>query len=275
MSRYVVLFFFGCAVIFAILLSLPGFEVAARDMPCFMNGDRAAMVEASSDYIKNQTPSISRVEIEQIRTAFLNAPPKKSAQPEVYVPVYRTPEKEKVKDEAFFKNAVFLGDSITEGILLSGVVEDTKVVATKGMSVRRAVDKLAEISAASPEKLYVLLGINDLINYNMTVEQHVNSYRTFLEAAKQQLPNTTIYVQSVFPLAKKYDGTKNQLSNAKIDTFNTQLAAVCDEMQIRYIDVSGSIKDSEGYMLADLSSDGLHVRISYYPFWLNILMENS
>lgn len=271
---------FGYAFFLCLLLASPVSHIKAGNFSALSDYQRFTLVETSARYIQTLAPKFSAIELENIRQAILSAAkvhvPQKTQNiaDAPYVLISRTPEKEEMSDPAFFRDAAFLGDSITEGLLINGPEEST-ILASKGMTLKQAAKEIPQLVGASPKKVYILLGINDIADYHAPLDRHITAYRTLLETLMQDLPNSAIYVQSVFPIAEKYNNTKTKLTNEKISQFNTMLSLLCQELGLRYIDISASFLDDSGCMLSTLSSDGLHLRAAYYPFWLNLLMENS
>ena len=192
-----------------------------------------------------------------------------------YETVVRTIDKEELIDKAFFDNAAFIGDSLTEGLLIYGLIDNCPLIAAKGMTAEKAQKELGKFGGRGIQRVYLLLGVNDLTNYNQSIDSMLVSYRSLLQNLSQDLPDADVYVQSVFPLARKYNASKTRLTNEKIDEYNEGLLAICRELNIRFIDVAQSFSDEDGYMPGDYTSDGLHIKVSFYNSWMNILHENS
>jgi len=193
-----------------------------------------------------------------------------------YKTVRRRPQKEELKDAGFFNNSVFIGDSLSEGLLLTDIFDEgTTVIAQKGMTARKVMKSPEMLEGMHPDRIYILLGINDLCNYNASVEYHARSYGEMLDYLIESFPESEIIVQSVFPLALKYKNEKTKLTNEKIDEFNARICELCEQKGPVFVDLSTSFKAENGFMYDEMTSDGLHLRASYYPFWLNLLMEST
>lgn len=259
------------------LLFLPVYHLQAGNLSTVSPYQQLLMVQASARYLKSLSSQLTGLEIASLRTAILEAAKNQRPKAEnlVYVPVSRPPEKEKLADPAFFNGAAFLGDSITEGLSLSGPTDGVTVLAAKGMTIKKAASEISKLVSSCPKRVYILLGINDMTNYNVPLEHHIESYRALLSALTEELPDASLYVQSVFPIAARYDNGKTKLTNEKITQFNEMLSLLCKELGLRYIDLCASLADTEGCLTDFLTSDGLHLKAAYYPFWLNLLMENS
>lgn len=191
-----------------------------------------------------------------------------------YQPVVRAPQEEELKDPSFFSDALFLGDSITTGLELYDVLVDTPVVASLGMGLRSAKDEVPTIQQANPKRVFMLMGINDLADYSRSVDQIAADYVEFYKTLRDALPETTIYVEGLFPIAQKYDNSKNQITNEKIDQFNAKIREGIDNNRVYYVDLSASLKDENGQLHDEVTLDGMHLKKSYYGYWMNLLMEN-
>lgn len=177
-------------------------------------------------------------------------------------------------DEEFFNKALFIGDSITEGISAYGLLDDKNVLAVKGLTISKAEKEMDRIVKRHPEKIYILLGSNDML-YGMDSEKFSSHYIEFIQNIKDKLPETKIYIQSIFPVAKNVESKKPLLANPRIDEFNSVLKKKAEEQGITYIDISSLLKDGSGVMNKDYTSDGIHVKYKFYSIWLNCVKENS
>lgn len=186
----------------------------------------------------------------------------------------RTPTKEDLKDPAFFNDCVLLGDSITQGLQLFDVMDPTNIIATKGMNVSEGAKHIKEIKAKGKKRVIVLLGINDLADYNKSVEYVAGKYGDFAKQLSEAMPDANIYVQSVLPVAKSYNNSKTKITNEKINQYNTLLKSEVEGGNVHYLDVNPSMRDSEGYLPAEVTSDGLHMKKDYYGYWMNVIMEH-
>ncbi|HEY9602403.1 MAG TPA: GDSL-type esterase/lipase family protein, partial [Allocoleopsis sp.] len=61
------------------------------------------------------------------------------------------------------------------------------------------LNRIDDIIQSKPQKLFLLIGINDLY-YGKRVAYIVDNYSLILETLKKQIPQTTVFVQSVLPI---------------------------------------------------------------------------
>lgn len=169
-----------------------------------------------------------------------------------------------------FKNDVFIGDSITEGIISYGLVDDSKVIANKGFTALKAQNEVTGLKGSAPQKIFILLGINDVL-YDMTSEQFIENYIQVVNKLKSEAPNAQIYIQSIFPVSNKAENKKPRLSNFRIDEFNSALKQMASEQGVYFIDVASLFKDDSGCMREECTFDGIHLKYKYYISWLDYL----
>lgn len=177
-------------------------------------------------------------------------------------------------DEEFFNKALFIGDSITEGISAYGLLDETNVLAVKGCTILKAEKEIDTIVKRNPDKIYILLGSNDLL-YGMDSKKFSSEYVEFIHHIKDKLPDSKIYIQSIFPVSKDVENEKPMLSNSRIDEFNTELKSMADQQGISYINVEKLLKDDMGIINEDYTSDGIHVKYKVYSIWLDYVKKNS
>lgn len=177
-------------------------------------------------------------------------------------------------DEEFFSNALFIGDSITEGISAYGLLDASNILAAKGLTISKAEKEMDTIVKRHPEKIYILLGSNDLL-YGMDSEEFSSDYIEFIQHIKDKLPETKIYIQSIFPVSRNIEIEKPLLSNSRIDEFNVNLKKKAEAQGIGYIDISSLLKDGSGIMNKEYTSDGIHVKYKFYSIWLDCVKNNS
>lgn len=177
-------------------------------------------------------------------------------------------------DEEFFNDALFIGDSITEGISAYGILDGANILAVKGLTISKAEKEIETIVKKHPTKIYILLGSNDLL-YGMDSEKFSSDYMEFIQHIKDKLPDAKIYIQSIFPVSKDVEGKKPLLSNSRIDEFNRDLRKKAEQQGVSFIDISYLLKDGSGIMNKDFTSDGIHVKYKFYSIWLDWVKKNS
>lgn len=178
----------------------------------------------------------------------------------------------------FFDEAVFVGDSILrsvgryaaqrqeEGEALLG---EARFLAADGYtlyagSLRQAdPDKISLILNGNPvtvpegikalkaTRALVMLGLND--GAGSQLEKQLGFYERMITRIKEANPGLQLIVLSVTPVVKT--GQTKRIRQLSLDQFNLGLEALCEKMAVDFWDVSSALKDEEGYLNRDYSSD--------------------
>ncbi|MFJ6265824.1 GDSL-type esterase/lipase family protein [Lysinibacillus xylanilyticus] len=176
--------------------------------------------------------------------------------------------------KSIFKNSLFFGDSITEGINYQDLIDDTNVIAEAGkvtvMAIEDDVDKVVE---RKPEHIFMSFGINDLLMpmdlegnpIDNPVRYSIDNYSKLIQKVKENLPNVNIHILSVTPVTDKALQEFPQYKH--IDEYNEQLKELAKAEKAEYIDLSPIFdKDLDLY-----DEDGVHFKANYYTQLLDLL----
>lgn len=135
------------------------------------------------------------------------------------------------------------------------------------------IARIHEAIAAQPSKIFILAGINDisLQRSNATI---LRQMKLLLRQLKAGSPDTEIYVQSLLPINDeklKYSRLKGK--EVQIDEYNQALKAMCDEMEVNYIDIHTSLLESPRCLKAEYTDDGLHINEDAYAVWVELIKQ--
>lgn len=163
--------------------------------------------------------------------------------------------------------SIVLGDSLSQWMPMQQLPKEA-IWLNQGISgdtTRGVLQRLSAFRETRPDSIYVLAGINDLKRGASDGEVLVN-LRQIMSRLRQQHPQTEIVVQSLLPNAVG-------ISNARIRNLNQQLARMAQEQRVSYLDLYAQFADNEGELLADLSTDGLHLNDYGYAVWQSVLQN--
>lgn len=92
---------------------------------------------------------------------------------------------------------VFLGDSLSDYCEWSEFFPNQRIKnrGIAGDTTDGILNRIDEVIQSKPQKLFLLIGINDL-NQGKTRTHIVTNYRLILKTFKEQSPQTIVYVQS-------------------------------------------------------------------------------
>ncbi|MBE6883334.1 MAG: hypothetical protein E7487_01875 [Ruminococcaceae bacterium] len=193
-------------------------------------------------------------------------------------------------DNSYFDDALFIGDSITEGIKSYNLMSNTTVISNVGISLfnvatRQCINTGDGTRITIPQamkqhpnakKIYIMLGVNGL--NGTTVEQFTNLYGNFIDIAKGTHPHAQIYIISMFPIneTKFYNsGYPKGITNAQIDKFNHELMKLSTAKGVHFLYVAECIKEPNGSLSANVTGDGMHIGPAYYERWFKYMREHT
>lgn len=191
----------------------------------------------------------------------------------------------------YFSDAVFIGDSRTDGLRLYSGIRGTTFLSYKGITVfdvmERTDKKVVEIDGekytildalgkAQYKKVYVALGVNEL-GY-LDSGKFAEEYGKLIDEIRRLQPDAEIYIQALVPVNPDKCEQYHQpswLNNETMDLYNTALKALCTEKQVIFLNISEVMVDENGILPAEATSDGLHFTKSWYQKWLDYLMTHT
>ena len=207
--------------------------------------------------------------------------------PEVVDPVIPDEPEEPVSqfttvDASYFDDALFLGDSHTDGFHDYAGLGNATYFTKNGLTVKDAVEKsfieldgkkvtLAEaLGTRQVGKVYILLGINEIGAY--TAADWAAQYKSLLDLVREKQPDAVIFIQSIFHTTQKKSDS-SYFKNEVINERNAAIAQLADGKTIFYLDLNPLFDDENGALRADYSGDGVHVRAPYYVQWRDHLYQ--
>ena len=163
---------------------------------------------------------------------------------------------------------VMLGNSITAECEWSELLANKSIInrGIIGDGTFDILDRLTPIIQAKPRKIFLLIGVNDLLFHPLSIIGE--NYEKIVKRIKTETPETELYLESVLPIHN--DLRRNGLKNSDIDALNGQIFELTKHYQAIYIDLASKLKNTEGALREDLSLDGIHLNGKGYM----ILGEN-
>lgn len=173
---------------------------------------------------------------------------------------------ESVSYETLYESTVFLGDSITEGLIFHDVLDIRHVVAGAGKTAQFAMEDVEEVVNRQPEHLYIMLGSDDILwPTDDPLAYSLEYYAKLIETIQAELPETKITLLSVTPVTEEVANKEPRYGT--IPEYNERLKALAAEKQVEYVDLSPLV--AEHQELYD--EDGIHFQAEFYPLLLDYL----
>jgi len=174
-------------------------------------------------------------------------------------------------------SVVFMGNSITEQGWWNMLFKAKNIVnrGIGGDNTYGMVDRMPEIVASKPQKVFLMAGIND-ISLNFPLDTIVSNIRKMVKMSKKMAPSCKFYVQSVLPL------NENRLAfplvkgkNPVVRDLNSRLKTMCGEEGIMFLDIASLLSDQNGDLRIELTKDGLHIHPQAYVIWADYLKRSG
>lgn len=187
--------------------------------------------------------------------------------------------------ESYFSDALFIGDSRTDGLRLYAPFDGADYFCNTGMSVLKCLDTSVEsvegvgsvtldqlLDQRDYGKVYISLGIND-VGYDH--EYLVDYYEKIYNLVREKEPKALIYIMSSMHVAKGRAINEPMFESENVDHLNELFGALADGVHSFYIDVNEAFDDEEGYLVSDYTGDNVHLYAKYYEMWDEWLCQNA
>jgi len=167
------------------------------------------------------------------------------------------------------ENAIyFLGDSLTDGCEWSELFSNLKIK-NRGINsdtTEGILNRLNQITKTKPKKIFIMVGINDLLS-NIETNKILDNYQKIITTIKIDSPKTKIYIESILPLNFEIDKTKRPITNQDIFDLNNNLKKLSDNSTIFYIDLSSRFLNLFNQLDEKYTFDGIHLNGQGYMVW--------
>ncbi|MES2238847.1 MAG: GDSL-type esterase/lipase family protein [Bacteroidota bacterium] len=171
-------------------------------------------------------------------------------------------------------SVIFLGNSLTQNFEISEFFHDLKIKnrGINGDVIPGIIKRINPIIKAEPKKIFLEIGINDLGRGELK-DNVVFNYKKLIDIIRLRLPNTELYVQSIFPTELYSEDlpiycTKNV--NKDVVKVNDELLKYASVKKYHFIDTYRYF-EKNGCLNKDYSVDGVHLNSKGYKLWAKVL----
>lgn len=188
-------------------------------------------------------------------------------------------------DDSYFDDAVFIGDSRTEGLILYTGLSNTVSFTHKGLMVNTVFtepvvnkngEKIPVIEALREtdfKKVYIMFGINETgWPYNKEFKE---AYGKLIDEIRSINPRAVIYVQQIMPVTDGLSATHPYVKNKKIREYNDLIRLLAEEKEVYYIDTASAVAMKNGSLPEEAAVDGIHLNLKYCKKWLDYLKTHT
>lgn len=182
-------------------------------------------------------------------------------------------------DKSWFDDALFIGDSYTEGLCDYGGMSNATFYYKRGLDIWSVMKKsfvngrMTVPQALSQHrfgKIYILLGINEIACG--TAESYAAQYADVVSQLRELQPDALIYVQAIFHTTQKKSDTSNY-NNDRINERNAAISTIADGEHVFFVDCNAVFDDATGALTSTYSGDGVHLKAPYYTMWRDYLLQ--
>ena len=165
---------------------------------------------------------------------------------------------------------VFFGDSLTRGSSFHEYFPDKKIVnlGFSGDTISGMINRVNMIKTVSPKTIFFMGGINSLSDYNS--DRFFESYIALIDLIIKEVPNSTLYIQSILPISKKKEFSVCR--NKTICKINKRIKNLSDEKNIKFIDLHSKFI-LNGELNPAYTTDGLHLSQEAYDLWAKTITD--
>jgi hypothetical protein len=197
-------------------------------------------------------------------------------------------------DKSYYDDALFIGDSRTEGFRMFAGLNNATYYSAKGLAANTVftehfispdgfnvppgvkTGKGGTLTVAQAieygrgfGKIYIMLGINELGWQN--VNTFIDFYRELVAHIRKYNPDAVIYVQLIIPVSKTKSDSDKIYNNERIEMFNSLIAQMCADERVYCINTLEAVCDENGALPEDAGVDGVHMKRSYCERWRDYL----
>ncbi|MBV6625737.1 MAG: G-D-S-L family lipolytic protein [Rivularia sp. (in: Bacteria)] len=172
---------------------------------------------------------------------------------------------------------VMAGDSLSLWFP-SELLPDNKTWLNQGISGEKSAGLLTRLNLfdkTTPESIFVMIGINDLIA-GVNDETILENQRQILAYLRKQHPKAQIVIQSILPHQGEqatWEGKEKLLAipNSRIRKLNQQLRTIAAKEDVKYLNLYPLFADKQGNLRSNFTTDGLHLNPDGYLVWSSAL----
>ena len=188
-------------------------------------------------------------------------------------------------DDSYFEDAVFIGDSRTQGLMLYGDMKTATFYCKQSLFVHNF---LSEAYAATPsgtmtvpealsrykfKKIYIMIGINSM--GLSTQGDFRNYYADIVDTIRGLQPNAVIFVNGIMNVTSAYSNRGGTINNINIRDKNVLISEFANGRDIFYLDMNEALVGEDGGLVPAYTWDGVHLYPKYYQVWKEFLYSHG
>ncbi len=170
------------------------------------------------------------------------------------------------------KDIIFLGNSITAGADWNELLglPQARNRGISGDITYGVLERLDEVTAGKPAKVFVLIGINDMAR-NIPDSVILSNYEKIIHRIKKESPTTRIYFNTLLPVNNSFPDKNHFNKDEHIAALNAGLRKIAAREKITLIDIHDHFLDKDKKLDKQYTYDGLHLNAAGYTHWVSLL----
>ncbi len=188
-------------------------------------------------------------------------------------------------DDSYFEDAVFIGDSRTQGLMLYGNMKTATFYCKQSLFVHNF---LTEAYASTPsgtmtvpealrlykfKKVYIMIGINSM--GLSTQGDFRDYYADIVDTVRALQPNAIIFVNGIMNVTTSYSNGAPTINNINIRDKNVLISEFANGRDIFYLDMNEALCGDDGGLVPAYTWDGVHLYPDYYQIWKEFLYSHG
>lgn len=165
------------------------------------------------------------------------------------------------------QSIVFIGDSLTVAGKWIDIMPKERIL-NRGINADISYGvyaRLDEVIRHQPEKVFLMIGINDL-KRRIPTQNIIRNYEKIVAKIRLESPGTTIYLNSVLPVNNtKLNKDYKAIDNADVKALNQALQRISENNKnVRFVDLRPLLTDEKGELKEQITPDGVHIDLVHY-----------
>ncbi|PRY01037.1 N-acetyl-beta-hexosaminidase [Pontibacter ummariensis] len=173
------------------------------------------------------------------------------------------------------RDIIFLGNSLSDGGEWGELFGDRRVKnrGISGDTSPGVMNRLKEVVLRKPEKVFLLVGTNDLAR-GIAPDSLLKNLFWIADYLRREAPLTQLYIQSILPVNGRFKKFSGHTGNGKqIKHVNAQLQTNAARYNYSFIDLHTPFSDRSGNLNASYTNDGLHLNGNGYMLWKHLVFD--
>jgi len=128
-----------------------------------------------------------------------------------------------------------------------------------------------------PRKVFINIGTNDLNSPDVPIADVMENYDKIVSKIEAAVPGVRIYLMAYYPV--NYEAASEDLkpclrirTNEKINAANLEVEKLAKRHGQKYIDINANLKDEQGRLKAEYTTEGMHIyECGYHAIYEDIM----